>query len=175
MLRDAVLTLSQTCEVISVVARSTQRLQRLQRDVEAVGGCLHPITVDYRDTKALLATLEEASLLHGDIELVVAWIHSVAPEAPSVIAQHVECMKGPIPFFHVRGSAVADPSRLPPANPLLSRKGLSYHEVILGFLLTNRGSRWLTDEEISSGTCEAILEGEPRWVVGAVSPWSARP
>ena len=36
-------------------------------------------------------------------------------------------------------------------------------------------SRWLTDEEISSGVLKAIEEDKERFVIGVTEPWSKKP
>jgi hypothetical protein len=68
-------------------------------------------------------------------------------------------------YFHVRGSAVADPSRTrsEAEEQFAHYPTLHYLQVILGFVLENGRSRWLTDVEISQG------------VVTAIEPWSSRP
>ncbi|NLG69565.1 MAG: hypothetical protein GX496_08420 [Firmicutes bacterium] len=52
---------------------------------------------------------------------------------------------------------------------------MRYREVILGFVVEPSGSRWLTHDGISPGVLEAIDRDAPRWIVGTVEPWSARP
>jgi len=53
--------------------------------------------------------------------------------------------------------------------------GLSYHQIVLGFICNERGSRWLHHKEISDGTIQAVQSGVTRHVVGVVEPWDARP
>ena len=133
---------------------------------------LHPLTVDYRDSDALRRVLVPLA----PFDRAVAWIHSDAPDAPFVVA---EAVRGP--FFHVLGSAVADPSR--PEGGRRARfaaQGTDDREVILGFVREGERSRWLTDAEISAGVWGALgkdgVRGDVRrTVVGTVTPWEARP
>ena len=106
------------------------------------------------------------------VVLAVAWIRSDAPEAALAAARRTAG-----PFFHVLGSAAADPARPDPGRRARfeALPGLAYREVILGFVSEGGRSRWLTDEEISRGVLEAVAAGRPRAVVGVVEPWSARP
>ena len=169
MLRDVSLELVRRGYEVSVIARSPQRLARLQQEA---GLRFHAVQVDYRDTGALIEALERQVAQLGPIVLAVVWVHSVASEAPYVIARHVQGR-----YFHVLGSAVADPSRPDPdrSRRFAALPHLHYREVILGFVLEPGGSRWLTHDEISRGVLEAIDRDAPRWIVGTVEPWSARP
>jgi hypothetical protein len=91
------------------------------------------VHLDWHDTAALRAALAEATAAHGSIELAVCWIHSTAPEAIDVVAEAVL----PDRIFQVLGSGHRDSA---------------YRKVRLG----RKGSRWLTDEEISAGAIEAV-------------------
>ncbi|ADY26203.1 short chain dehydrogenase [Deinococcus proteolyticus MRP] len=128
---------------------------------------LHPLLLDYRNSEALKAALATC----GSFDRAVIWIHSIVPEAPFAVA---EAVTGP--YFHVLGSAAADPSR--PGAARLERfraLGTDYREVILGFQVTAHGSRWLTNAEISAGVWHAIAQDARRFVIGTVEPWAARP
>ncbi len=167
MLRRVVLELAREHEV-TVLARGTQRLEELA----AANPRVFPAACDYAEREALEATLEAAVRARGHPALAVAWIHSGAPSAPVIVARSVRGR-----FFHVLGSTAADPSLPDPGRRAAfeALPGLSYHEVILGFLQEGALPRWLTDAEIASGVLGAIRVGAPRTVVGAVTPWEARP
>lgn len=128
---------------------------------------LHPLMVNYRDSDALRRVLTPLA----PFDRAVVWIHSTAPEAPFVVAGAV---RGP--FFHVLGSAAADPSR--PDDGRRTRfaaQGTDHREIVLGFVREGARSRWLTDAEISAGVWEAVRGDLRRAVVGTVTPWEARP
>jgi hypothetical protein len=167
MLRGVVLALAREGPV-SVVARTRDDLEVLSRDTVVV----HPVSVDYRRTRDLEAALAEATKLRGPFATAVAWIHSDAPEAALVAARSV---KGP--FFHVLSSEAADPS-IPDSGRRARFEaipGITYHEVILGFVREGGRSRWLTNSEIARGVLDAVAAAAPRAVVGTVEPWSERP
>jgi len=131
------------------------------------------ISLDYRDTRAFTAAVRDA----GPFDLAVVWIHSTAPEAPLALARVLVEGGRAVRYVHVLGSAAADPSA-PDAGQraaLGSLPGLSYEEVILGFVHHGGGSRWLRDPEIAAGVLAAIDAPQPRTIVGTVTPWSARP
>ena len=104
-----------------------------------------------------------------------AGFHATGPEIPLAVARHVEAV-----YCHVLGSAAADPS-----NPAaLDRWRASFavllrldcRIVVLGFVIEAGGrSRWLTHDEISAGAAKALAGAAPLSVIGAVTPWSARP
>lgn len=177
MLRDLSLALAGQGRTVSVVARHQEGLAGLERAAAGGRGRIHPIALDYRNTAALTEALAGAIASSGRVDLAVAWIHGTAPEAPLAVARAVASPDRPVHYFHVLGSAAADPSRLDPGRRagFEAIPGLIYHEVILGFVLTPHGSRWLTNQEISTGVLRALDAGEPRYIVGTVEPWSARP
>lgn len=163
MLRGVVLALAREGPV-SVVARTRSDLEVLARDTAVVT----PVSVDYRRTRDLEAALAE----RAPFSMAVAWIHSDAPEAALVAARSV---KGP--FFHVLSSEAADPS-IPDSGRrerFEAIAGITYHEIILGFVREGGRSRWLTNSEIARGVLDAVAAARPRAVVGTVEPWSERP
>ena len=147
----------------SVVARRANRAPEGTRGVAA----------DYRDTDAFVRAVRDA----GPFDLAVVWIHSTAPDAPLALARALLEGGRSVRYVHVLGSAAADPSAPDPGRRAAfdALPGLSYEEVILGFVHHGGGSRWLRDAEIAAGVLAAIDAPRPRSVVGTVTPWSARP
>lgn len=162
---------------VSVVARRQAGLDALTRAAQAHGNAVNSVPVDYEDDVRFLRALGEAVAECGPIALAVCWIHSTAPDAVWTVAQVVSSDSHSPRLIHVRGSAVADPSR--PDEALEARMaaypGLSYEVVVLGFVVEAGRSRWLTDEEIAAGVIAAIQKPARRTVVGTVEPWSMRP
>jgi hypothetical protein len=177
MLSGVCLALARQVGAVSVVARDRRRLQELAARGAAAGGAMHPLAVDYRDTSALVAALRDAAGHWGPFGLVVAWIHRTAPAAPLAVARAAAADGGPCAFFHLLGSSSADPSRPDPDRRALfeALPGLTYHEVVLGFVRGPAGTRWLTHREICDGVLRAVAGQPQRAVVGTVEPWSARP
>lgn len=162
MLRAAIPVLARD-RPITLVSRGAARF---------VLPAVHPAPADWRDGAAFEAALDGAVAARGPFDLAVAWIHSDAPGAPLAAARRVRGR-----FFHVLGSAAADPSRPDPGRRagFEALAGVAYREVILGFVIEGRRARWLTDAEIAAGVLEAIAADRPRTVVGVVEPWAARP
>lgn len=59
--------------------------------------------------------------------------------------------------------------------PTTATGACELRQVILGFVIVDDGSRWLTHEEISGGVIEAMQSDRGRSVVGAMEPWEERP
>lgn len=177
MLRDAVLNLARRGFTVSVIARRAGRLADLAKAAADCPGTINAIAGDYCDTPALASALAEAVRRHGPVTTAVVWIHSSAPDALRVVAEAVGSAEAPCLYFHVRGSAAADPSSPAPNGMDRFRElpNLRYHEVILGFRIGPSGARWLTDAEISQGVLDAMQRGAARTVVGVVEPWEQRP
>lgn len=163
MLAEAVSGLAGRGYQVSVLARRPERLSSTN---------INPIALDYRDSKKLRAGLAEAVSKFGPISLAVVWIHGTAPEAPYIVAEYVQGR-----YFHVLGSAFADPNRLDDERQkrFAQFEHTDYREVILGFVIEQAGARWLTNGEISEGVLKAIRTDARRFIVGVVEPWSARP
>lgn len=177
MLQGASLGLVKRGCTVSVVARRQAGLDALVRAAAGSSGALQPIAVDYRDTAALTAALAAARDRFGAFGLAVVWIHSTAPVAPLAVAKMVGSPGVPGRYFNVLGSASADPSRIHPEEQaaFAALDNVKYREIILGFVLEGRGSRWLTDAEISAGVLAAVDADQPRYIVGTVEPWRLHP
>jgi len=104
---------------------------------------------------------------------VIAWVHGSAPDAPLAIARAAS----PCRFFHVLGSAAREPGRADDGRPaaFAAVPGITYHEVILGFVIHEGSSRWLRNDEISAGVLRAVESDAARSIVDVVEPWAARP
>jgi hypothetical protein len=159
---------------VSIIARDRNRLQSLTE--KAPPGGILPVAVDYCDAQAFERALDRlAGDCDGPPTQAVGWIHDeVAPDASLQIADHVGI------FWHVLGSAAADPS----APRLLAdwrdrisryRPAHDYRQIVLGFVIEAQRSRWLTDAEICNGVYDAIRNAQSTSIVGTIAPWSRRP
>jgi NADPH:quinone reductase-like Zn-dependent oxidoreductase len=146
-------------------------LARNEKRIRAVSDAVEPIVCDYNDGVALAEAL---SLVEAP-DLVVAWIHGRAPQARRAFA---ECLAAEGRFVQVLGSAHADPAhpeRLAEMAKAVDALPIDYQAVVLGFVVEKGASRWLNNEEISSGVLSAIQSEQPVSIVGTVEPWSAKP
>jgi NAD(P)-dependent dehydrogenase (short-subunit alcohol dehydrogenase family) len=149
---------------VSVLARNEAPIRALSPDI-------HPIVCNYNDASAISAAFEDIAPL----DLLVVWVHGRAPELRRMLASHVKKGGG---FVQVLGSASADPSqpqRLEEMKRAADGLDIHYQAVVLGFRIEGGRSRWLSDDEISSGVWAAIDSAAPLSIVGTVEPWSARP
>lgn len=158
MLAGVVRVLLDEGDEMTVLARRPERLANPRARL---------LALDYRDTGALEHALAQA----GPFDRAVVWLHGTAPEAPFVVARHVHG-----PYWHVLGSAVANPAkRGSQRRERFAALGNDYREVVLGFVLEGDTARWLTHAEISGGVLYALRHDVKRQVVGVVSPWERRP
>ncbi|MCL6445261.1 MAG: short-chain dehydrogenase [Alicyclobacillus sp.] len=166
MLAGVTKWLAEQGNIVSVVSR---RADQVFSEVLAVR--LNPIAVDYRDSDKLRQRIAEAILVHGPVQLAVFWIHTDAPYAFRVISDEISShAEVSWRLFHVRGSM----AHLNPELPQIPSNCM-YRQVILGFMLEESRSRWLTHAEISGGVVEAIRIDCERLVVGTLEPWEKRP
>jgi hypothetical protein len=168
MLGGLVEEIARSGRLVSVVARGAARLDRLA----ARHPNIHPLPLDYTADAAFDAGLATAARLRGTFNRCVAWMHDDSKECALRIARQVTSV-----YCQVLGSASADPAqpealaewqKLFPAAPQLRL-------AVLGFVLEGGTSRWLTNDEISTGVGRALESEDPVTIVGTVTPWSARP
>jgi len=157
-------TLCERAERVSILARNEKRIR-------AVSDAVEPLVCDYNDGVALAEAL---SLIEAP-DLVVAWIHGRAPQSRRAFA---ECLSAEGRFVQVLGSALGDPAhpeRLAEMAKAADGLPIDYQAVVLGFVVENGQSRWLSNDEISAGVLSAIDSEKAVSIVGTVEPWSAKP
>jgi len=155
---------------VSVIARRASAFVR--REPGLVG-----LDCNYNDAEAFASTIDRARDGEGPIMLAVGWFHTPGPS--SVVAPRMGVPGAPGRFFHVLGSAAADPSDPAAlARAAKTAEGASwcaYRQVVLGFVPGETGARWLTNAEISDGVLAAIDTDAPLSTVGVTRPWNAKP
>ena len=174
MLKEVSRQLAYGYDTVSVIGRNKHQMYALSREMEHLNGNLDPLLLDYTDYDELLNQLETSIERYGGIDLVVSWIHSTAPEAGRLIAEKINGLGVEFRFFDVLGSSYADPSK-EEALPDFALENIKYRRVVLGFIIENSNSRWLTDEEISSGVIDAINNDREYSIIGTTVPWDKRP
>lgn len=173
MLKDVSIALAKRSKLLTSVARTAASLQQLDREMRPDTKRHCTLQLDWSDTD-FLDLLEAHCSAVGYPSLVVAWLHD-DDLAPRIVAR-IGAACNRCRFFHVRSSAAADltlsSERLAKA---WSDVPVKHYEIILGFEVTESGSRWLENSEISSGVLTAIERGARKTVIGVVSPWANRP
>ncbi|GKU78410.1 SDR family NAD(P)-dependent oxidoreductase [Paenibacillus sp. L3-i20] len=170
MLSEVVCKLVNEGNKVTVIARNQSRLDQLQNQ------CHYPelfngLSLDYEDFEKLQHAMRTKENNVGDIDCVVAWIHSNESEALSIIIDEM-ATKETFDVYHVLGSR---------SNLLEVKMGLDipsnckYHQVKLGFIVQNNSARWLTNKEISGGVLHALDNEEAVSIVGVLEPWEMRP
>lgn len=175
MLSGATYDLALKTNALTCIARTERSLKVIEGGLDRHGPTFYPLQIDYTDTDRFMAEVEQ-SWNRRPFDLVVAWFHSRGNESLRQLLTFLDQKTDQTKFFHLMGSAAADPSRqTKPFSPDPVR-GLTYHQIILGFQIESNGrSRWLHHGEINKGALEAIRSGRERTIVGTVEPWSARP
>ncbi|MDY0406959.1 short-chain dehydrogenase [Virgibacillus sp. 179-BFC.A HS] len=170
MLKDVTIWLHKQGYTVSVIGRNAKRMADIMEQTDSPESIL-PICVDYRNEKQFRQAMVKLANTENPIDLVVSWIHSDAPVAFATMTKYLSrAAKEDWRLFHIRGSAahLSTETVFVPENCL-------YREVILGFIIENDTSRWLTHQEISSGVIQAIKGDRKKSIVGCVEPWDMRP
>ncbi len=174
MLRTASLELASRSVALTSVARTTRSLAAIDELLSASGTTHHMLALDWTQPDDFLRSIHQHLSQTRQPDLVVAWLHD--DELAIRFAAGLDATEARCSFFHVVGSATADPSLLAATSrDRVSRSKVAYHQVILGYVAEGGTARWLTNDEISAGVIDAIARSEPEHVVGTVRPWSIRP
>jgi hypothetical protein len=176
MLKDVPHYFTRHGYTVSVIARNPAGFNKLIES-KSEHGFINPIKVDYSDYGLLEEKLKSAIDSYGKIETAVCWIHGTAPEAPYIIAdilnnQNIKCK-----YFHVLGCEYSLPTEENRNLHFTFERfvNLIYRKIILGFVIEDETSRWLTDTEISNGVTDGIINEKDTFIVGKVEPWEMRP
>ncbi|MBH5316857.1 SDR family NAD(P)-dependent oxidoreductase [Paenibacillus sp. GSMTC-2017] len=170
MLADAVCELNNQGNKVTVIARGESKLEHLH------SRCNNPdqfnsISLDYENYEQLQHVLQNDANKFGQIDCVIAWIQSNESKALGIIMNEITGTES-FNVFHVLGSR---------SNLQEVKQGLNipvnckYHQVKLGFIVEHNTSRWLTNNEISSGVIRAYNSEEEISIVGTLEPWNMRP
>ncbi|WP_050613509.1 short-chain dehydrogenase [Bacillus testis] len=157
---------------VSIIARDAERMKQLLQEASSESH-VTPLLVDYRNNDELKEEINRAIKENGNIDLVVAWIHSIAENALQIIANEVSKGENSCELFHIVGSS----SNL---NEIKKKSNapsdyVHYYQVQLGFKFEDTQSRWLTNKEISEGVIEAIRKKKKVLIIGQIEPWENRP
>jgi hypothetical protein len=172
MLKDVTLWLVKLEYHVSVIGRTKNKFSRIQNEV-ADPKQLTFLQLDYTNTNILKEKLTSAIAKNGPIELVVAWIHSTAPNALQTITEIVSTTNpNQWELYQILGSSS---KIINPNNKERIAGHFLKRYVQLGFIIENGHSRWLTHEEISAGVIQAICTKKPVTQVGLLEPWEMRP
>ncbi len=174
MLQQTTFDLAQQTSNLTAIARTQSSLTRLAGWFDPHGPNYFPQAINYNDDSAFMTAVEQA-WQRDRFDLVLAWFHDSGEHSLKQLLTFLANQNHPTQFFHVMGSAAADPSQNAAQFEPNTNGVFSYHQVILGFKIENGRSRWLYNHEISAGVTEAIQQQSPRFIVGTVEPWTARP
>ncbi|WP_242220822.1 short-chain dehydrogenase [Bacillus cereus group sp. BfR-BA-01380] len=153
----------------SVIGRDVKRLKEIKDSCHAPKSvtCL---AVDYHNSDELRAHIKSSIHKNGPVTLVVAWIHSTAVDALQIISEEIEIFSKEWELFHILGS-----SAYKSVGKVRCSSLCRYYRIILGFMVEEKCSRWLTHDEIASGVIDGIQHKQREWIVGTLEPWNARP
>lgn len=156
---------------VSIIARNSDRMKDLTEQTD-LNNHITPLLVDYSNQDELQKNVHATIEKNGDIDIVVAWIHSTAPNAIHIIAKEVSNSKKNWKLFHVLGSS-SDLNRI--KREVKVPTCCSYHRIQLGFVIEGAISRWLTNKEIADGVIEAIDKRKKIQIIGQLDPWEKHP
>ena len=173
MLFDASCVLASRCQVLSSVARTENSLSLLNKKIKKHGVTHHMLSVDWHDEFQFAQSIDKHIDAVGCPSLILAWLHNhrLMHKIVAILSKYrVHCQ-----LTQVHGSAAASPEKSRRYWLVQTPEHVIYKQVILGFRVEEGRSRWLTNQEISTGVVSAIDGPEEINIVGQVEPWSLRP
>jgi hypothetical protein len=166
MLRRASIAIAKSAQVFTAVARRSESLSALAQALGSPQKVAYYLALDWNQPTEFLAALSRHVEQVGPPSFVLAWLHDInlGPHVARAVSEkgsHCE-------LFQVLGSDAAGPTGRAAAvrREIEPHDHLGYHQIILGFVRESGRTRWLSDEEISTGTLEAISLDEPSHIVG---------
>ncbi|HDR7795405.1 TPA: short-chain dehydrogenase [Bacillus luti] len=154
---------------VSIIGRDEVKLDNIKQ-ASAAPENVTCLSLDYHDDEDVKIAIQSTIEKNGPITLVVAWIHSSAKHALSIVCKEIEMSFEPYSLFHILGSKA---SRM--VLPKIGGTRCSYYRIILGFIVDDTYGRWLTHKEISDGAIKGIESKYDKWIVGQIEPWELRP
>lgn len=152
---------------VSVIGRNEERHENVKR-MTAHPENVNSLIIDHSHHHPLKEQLLRTMEQNGPIDTVIAWVESF--DTLKYIIDFVSIHSETFRLFHIRGSRryFEDQELVTPVN-------CRERKIYLGFVLTERGSRWLTNEEISNGVRHAVEQDLSSFIVGTIEPYDKRP
>jgi hypothetical protein len=167
MLSEMTLHYANSENKVLVIARTAQSIEALRR--KAIGN-LSFLQADYIKADETIDAIKE----NGPFDLAVLWIHNTGQELSDKLKSYLITSNPLIRIVELKGSSSRNPATTTTSEWLVKYPN-NYSEVILGFKIDKDSSRWLTNEEISQGTIDAIEKNARSYTIGVTEPWELRP
>lgn len=177
MLRGLALALTERGWAVTAVARRPGPLAALARAAAGGPGRLEPLAADAA-AATFPARVDAALAGRPPLTRVVDWALAADDHR---LAAHLDARAAarpagsPLDYLRVLGSRAARGDAAARRAAFAPYARLRYREVVLGWVATVDGSRWLEHEEIVAGVLAALDDDAPARVVGRVAPWERRP
>lgn len=159
MLRDTTLQLAEQFDLVTVIARSSFRLNDLWEAAQEMGLRINPVQCDYKEDDHLRMALEETIQSVGPISNVVAWIKGDAEQATGIIGHLLNQQGIEVLYFDLLGNLeyedfdVDEDEREPIFGSLTN---IRYKQIIMA---AKENGDWLQPNEITKGVLDAIEQG----------------
>ncbi|MGH7566100.1 MAG: hypothetical protein ACREK2_04640 [Gemmatimonadota bacterium] len=176
MLRWACTHLASRGAIVTVIARDRGRLDALAAEAAGMPGRIVPLSCDYENPERLTGAIDGAAHELGRPDPTIVWMRRDARESLHAAARTLDGGPGVSRFVHVLPSAARSRvvrKRL--RDEFAPYPWLRYRQVVLGFMIDDGVSRWLTDTEISDGVLRSLEHHDDEFIVGKIHPWSERP
>ncbi len=171
MLKGLVLKLLDEHFRVFVVGRNAAKFSGLETMAGARAPYLTFMALDYHELGRLEQWVAHLQLMHGPLDVVVAWIHGGYTGVIETVDREVGLYRvSPWDLYHVQGIRASVSSEPKPAVAPNCR----YHRVVLGYVDVGSETRWLHHEEIVQGVYDAVMKRRDA-VVGTVEPYEGRP
>ena len=145
---------------VTLIARNERRLQKLKSYAKDPNN-VQVLSLNYIHTETSIHQVEQSLSNSAPVDAAILWIHNTGEDFKTELTRLLIKMNSRVKIYELMGS-----TDLRLISPLNHPGNSNFRKIILGCIKENNRTRWLTDEEIRSGTLNAIAEDKPIHVVG---------
>lgn len=157
---------------VSIIGRDPQKLNYFTSKFPTKK-TFNLISIDYTESISFLKVIEENIKNNGSFNIIISWVHSNGLNSFLQLIDVVKKSNDQALLYHIKGSSFYDSAQNNSFNRLIKSNKLIYREIFLGYKRENNLSRWLTNDEISSGVIKAIKSNNAISIIGRIDSGNA--
>jgi len=158
---------------LTIIGRNETRLQYFKNEFSNKNVLL--INVDYTNTENFLNQIQADIDKNGVYHSIICWMHQSGEQTLKALIQLLKNQNAAIKFYHLLGSYSSQQPEETYIKEVKNFDQINYMKIVLGYKRENNYSRWLSNQEISEGTIEAVTKQQPVFIIGQIEPWEQRP
>lgn len=164
MLSTATIKIANDSKKSIVYGRDSKKLEYVRKQVSSSQIDLR--ILDYSNIELIEKNFSRNTLLYGEVDLVLCWIHSTHFQSLKAIINFIDKSQSKIWNLIIVENHLESISKK--LNKLEAPTNCKIQFVKLGYISEGINKRWLTHQEISNGVIEAYKTGKDIVQVGLI-------